>query len=101
MFLSQCTPYDTIYAVNQTARAMSKPSKLRMAAAKNLLLYPKVNMPLVMTCKTGCFEFSGYQDASWGTTELQDCAPERDGAVYSGGGALLNGTRKQGGGVSI
>ena len=30
MFLSQCTPYDITYAVNQLARAMNKPSKLHM-----------------------------------------------------------------------
>ena len=34
-------------------------------------------------------------DADWKTTELQDCAPERDGAVDSGGATHLNGTRKQ------
>lgn len=36
MFLSQCTRYDITYAVNQLARAMSKPSKLHMTAGKHL-----------------------------------------------------------------
>ena len=76
-------------------------------------------MGLAITYKTGCFEMAGIAmragkqprqrqvnlrplvDAGWSTTELQDCAPERDGADNSGGGTHLNGTRKQGGGVSI
>ena len=37
MYLGQVTRYDIGYAVNQLARAMSKPSKARMAAAKHLL----------------------------------------------------------------
>ena len=37
IFLSQRTRYDITYAVNQLARAMSKPSKLHMTAAKRLL----------------------------------------------------------------
>ena len=37
MYLGQLTRYDIGYAVNQLARAMSKPSKAHMAAAKHLL----------------------------------------------------------------
>ena len=64
-FLSQCTRYDITYAVNQLARAMSKPSKPHMAAAKYLLRYVKGDMGLAITYKTGCFEMTGYCDASW------------------------------------
>ena len=65
MFLSQYTRYDITYAVNQMARAMSKPSKLPMTAAKHLLRYLKGNMPLALTYKTGRFKLTGFCDASW------------------------------------
>ena len=45
---------------------MSEPSKLHMTAAKHLLRYLKGDMDLAITCKTGCFEMTGYCDASWG-----------------------------------
>ena len=51
IFLSQCTRYDIIYAVNQLARAMSKPSKLHMTAAKHLVRFLKGNMSLALTYK--------------------------------------------------
>ena len=65
MFLSQCTRYDITYAVNQLARAMRKPSKLHMTAAKHLLRCLKGDMGLPITYKTGCFEMTGYCDVSW------------------------------------
>ena len=64
MFLSQCTRYDITYAVNQLARAMRKPSKLHMTSAKHLLRYLIGDMDLAITYKTGCFEMTGYGDAS-------------------------------------
>ena len=64
MFLSQCTRYDITYAVNQLARAMSKPSKLHMTAAKRLLRYLKGNMSLALTYRTGCFQLTGFCNAS-------------------------------------
>ena len=66
MLLSQCTRYEITYAVNELARAMSKPSKLHMTSAKHLLCYLKGNIGLAITLKTGCFEMKGYCDASWG-----------------------------------
>ena len=39
--------------------------------------------------------------ADWRTTELQDFAPERDGAVDSRGGTHLSCTRNEVGDVSI
>ena len=39
MYLGQVTLYGILYAVNQLARAMYKPSKAHMAAAKHLLRY--------------------------------------------------------------
>ena len=37
IYLAQVTRYDIVFAVNQLARAMTKPSKAHMAAAKHLL----------------------------------------------------------------
>ena len=51
MFLSQCTCCDITYGVNQLARAMSKPSKLHMTAAKHLVRFLKGNMSLALTYK--------------------------------------------------
>ena len=65
MFLSQCTRSDITYAINQLARAMNKPSKLHMTAAKHLLRYLKGNMPLALTYQAGCFQLTGFCDASW------------------------------------
>ena len=39
MYLGQVTRYDILYDVNQLARAMAKPSKTHMAAAKHLHRY--------------------------------------------------------------
>ena len=39
--------------------------------------------------------------AAWRATELPHSASERDCAVDSGGATDLNGTREQGGGVSV
>ena len=39
MYLAQVCRYDILYTVNQLARAMSKPSKAHMGAAKHLLRY--------------------------------------------------------------
>ena len=39
IYLAQVTRYDILFAVNQLARAMTKPSKAHMTAAKHLLRY--------------------------------------------------------------
>ena len=66
MFLSQCTPYDITYAVNQLPRAMNEPSEIHMTAAKeHLLLYLKGDMGLAITYTIRIFELAGYRDASW------------------------------------
>ena len=39
MYLAQVTRYDILYAVNQLARALSKPAKAYMGAIKHLLCY--------------------------------------------------------------
>ena len=58
MYLAQILQYDILYAVNQLARAMSKPSKAHMGAAKHELRYlvGSVNFPI--TCKRGGFNLT-------------------------------------------
>ena len=66
MYLAQVSRYDILYAVNQLARAVSKPSKAYMGAAKHVLrhLTGSVNFPI--TYKRGGFKLTTYTDANWG-----------------------------------
>ena len=66
MCLGQVTRYDIGYAVNQLARAMSKPSKAHMAAAKHLLRYLAGATNFVITYKRGGFKLTPFSDANWG-----------------------------------
>ena len=68
MLLSEYTRYDITYAVNQLARAMNKPFKLHMTAAKHLLRYLDRGMGLLITYKTGCFEMMGIEMRAGATT---------------------------------
>ena len=63
MYLGQVTRYD---AVNQLARAMSKPSKAHMAAAKHLLRYLAGTVDFAITYKQGGFKLTAFSDANWG-----------------------------------
>ena len=66
MCLGQVTRYDIGYAVNQLARAMSKPSKALMAAAKHLLRYLARTTNFANTYKRGGFKLTAFSDANWG-----------------------------------
>ena len=66
MCLGQVTRYDIGYAVNQLARAMSKPSKAHMAAAKHLLRYPAGTTNFAITYKRWGFKLTAFSDANWG-----------------------------------
>ena len=66
MYLGQVTRYDIGYAVNQLARAMSKPSKTHMAAAKHLLRYLAWTTNFAITYKRGGFKLTAFSDANWG-----------------------------------
>ena len=66
MYLGQMTRYDIGYAVNQLARAMSKPSKVHMAAAKLLLRYLAGTTNFAITYKRGGFKLTAFSDANWG-----------------------------------
>ena len=65
MFLGQATRYDILYAVNQLARAMSKPSKAHMAA-KHLLRYLTGTVDFPITYKKKGFNLTAFSDANWG-----------------------------------
>ena len=48
------------------ARAMSKPSKAHMAAAKHLLRYLAGTVDFAITYKHGGFKLTAFSDANWG-----------------------------------
>ena len=49
MYLGQVTRYDILFAVNRLARAVSKPSKVPMSAAKHLFRYLAGTVDFVIT----------------------------------------------------
>ena len=66
MYLAQITRYDVMYAVCQIARAVSKPSKAHMGAAKQLLRYLAGTTDFSIVCKRGVFKLSAFSDVNWG-----------------------------------
>ena len=66
MYLAQVTRYDIMYACSQLARALSKPSKVHMGAAKHLLRYLAGTKDFAITYKRGKFTLDAFSDANWG-----------------------------------
>ena len=66
MYLAQISRCDILYAVNQLARRMSKPSKARMRAVKHLLCYLAGSTDFSITHKQGGFKLAAFSDANWG-----------------------------------
>ena len=66
MCLGQVTRYDIGYAVSQLPRAMSKPSKADMAAAKHLLRYLAETTNFAITHKRGGLKLTAFSNAKWG-----------------------------------
>ena len=66
MYLAQVLRYDILYAVIQLARAISKPPKAHMGAAKHVLRYLTGSVNLPITYKRGGFKLTTYTDANWG-----------------------------------
>ena len=66
MYLGQVTRYEILYAVNQLARAISKPSKAHIAAAKHLLRYLAGTIDFAITYKQSGFKLTEFSDANWG-----------------------------------
>ena len=65
LYVTQCTRYDMSYAVNQRARACSKPAQAHMTAPKHALRYLKAHPDLPITYKRGQFRMQGFSDASF------------------------------------
>ena len=66
MYLAQVSRYSILYAVNQLARAMFKPSKAHMGAAKHVLRYLAESVNFPITYKRGAFKLTTYTGANWG-----------------------------------
>lgn len=66
MYLAQITRYDIIYSTCQLARAMSKPSKAHMGAAKHLLRYLAGTADFSIVYKKGGFKLTAFSDSNWG-----------------------------------
>ena len=56
MYLAKVRRYDIMYACSQLARALSKPSKVHMGAAKHLLRYLAGTKDFPITYKRGKFQ---------------------------------------------
>ena len=65
-YLTQVCRYDILYTVNQLARAISKPSKAHMGAAKYLLRYLAGFTDFFITYKQRGFKLATFSDANWG-----------------------------------
>ena len=68
IYLAQVTRYDILFAVNQLARAMTKPSKAHMAAAKHLLRYLAGTIDFCSTFKKDDFKLTAFSDSNWGNS---------------------------------
>ena len=79
MYLAQISRYDILYAVNQLVRAMSKPSKAHMGAAKHVLRYLVGSVIFPTTYKRGGFKLTTYTDANWDSRQREvDLGVHRD-----------------------
>ena len=65
-YLAQVLRYGILCAVNQLVRAMSKPLKAHMGAAKHALRYLAGSVSFPITYKRGGFKLTTYTDANWG-----------------------------------
>ena len=66
MYLAQVCRYDILYSVNQLARAISKPSKANIGAAKHLLHYFTGSTESSIIYNQGGFKPTAFSDANWG-----------------------------------
>ena len=66
MYLAQVSRYNILYAVNQLARTMSKPSKSHMGVAKHVLRYLAGSVNFPITYRRGGFKLTTCTDANWG-----------------------------------
>ena len=66
IYLAQVCRYGILYTVSQLARAMSKPSKAHMGAAKPLLRYLAGSTDFPINYKQRGFKLTAFSDANWG-----------------------------------
>ena len=64
MYLAQITRYDVMYSTCQLARAMSKPSKVHMGAAKHLLRYLAGTLDFSLVYKKGGIKLTAFSDTN-------------------------------------
>ena len=55
-----------MYSSGQLARAMSRPAKVQMGAAKNLLRYLAGTTDFTVVYKKGSFKLTALSDSNWG-----------------------------------
>ena len=72
MYLEQVSRHDIFFADNQLARAVSKPSKADIVAAKHLLRYLAGSANFSNTYKQGGFKLETYSEAKWGNNPHDD-----------------------------
>ena len=66
MYLTHVIRYGILYAVNQLARAMSKPAKTHTGVTKYLLRYLIGSIDFSITYKQGRFRLAAFSAAKWG-----------------------------------
>ena len=88
LYLVQCTRYDLYYAVNQLARACSKPAEIHMTPAKHALRYLRGMTDLPIVYKRGQFRMVSYTDASFGANP--DNRKSTTGYFFFLGGGLIS-----------
>ena len=64
MHLGQVTRCDTLYAVNQLARAISNPSKAHLASAKHQFRYLAGTVDFAITYRQVDFKLDAFSDAN-------------------------------------
>lgn len=69
IFLAGVDLYYIRHAVNQLVRAMSKPAKAQVTAAKHLLPYFDGTTDLSTTLEMRDFKLASFSDASWGKNQ--------------------------------
>ena len=57
-----------MYATSQLARAMSRPGKIHMGAAKQLLRGLAGTTDFTIVYKKGGFDLTAFSDSNWATT---------------------------------
>ena len=66
IYLAQITRYDIMHSTYQLARAMSRPSKVHMGAAKHLLRYLTGTTDFTLVYKKRGFKLTAFSDSNWG-----------------------------------